>query len=101
MSIVQAFAFVAIKLTHCILVDSSAVVCWMGSFVTFGGVGSYPTLSARVLSASSVCPDQMVWVFTVCLRSFCGFPGMNGLIYRCWENVKLDLLFAYTFQLSE
>ena len=59
--------FVVIKLTPCILIDSSDVVCRMGSFVTFGGVGSYPTLSARVLSAISVDPDQMVWVFTVCL----------------------------------
>lgn len=43
----QAFAFVVIKLTHYILVDSSAVVCWMGSFVTFGVVGSYPTLLCK------------------------------------------------------
>ena len=61
-------------LTHCILVDSSIIICWMSPFVILGVYG-WSILSLlfyflwNILFANNVDLDQwcLIWVCTVCL----------------------------------
>ena len=73
-----------IAFTHCILVDSSTVICWMSPFAILGvsGKNSFILFWWKLLLANNVGHDQMPhYVFTVCLRPFYKFVGNNGFTY--------------------
>ena len=50
-------------LTHCILVDSSIVICWMSPSVILGVSGLFchfhSIFDGKILLANNVDPDQM------------------------------------------
>ena len=79
-------------LTHCILVDSSTLICWTSPFVILGVSDLlcrfYSIFDGKSLLANNVEPDQMprsvasdLGLQRLPMTFFYGFSGKNGL--RC------------------
>ena len=78
-------------LIHCILVDSSTVICWMSSFVILGCQVYFETsilFLMKILLANIVDPDQMPHFMVSDVGLHClpmtlyRFPGNNRLVSK-------------------
>ena len=80
-----------VPLTHCILVNSFTVICWTSPFVILGVLGLFCCLDSYSFFDGKSCWQtvytlirchimwHLVWVCTVCLRTFYGFAGKKRL----------------------
>ena len=82
-------------LTHCILMNSSTVKCWMHPFVILGVLSSQLFYFCfKILLANTVDPDQMPHYVASDLGLHClnltlyEFPGKNGLIFAFYRVSK-------------
>ena len=92
-------------LAHCILVDTSTVICWVSPFVILGVSGQfchfYFIFAGKILLANTVDPDQRPHHVVSDLglhylpMTFYGFKGRNGLkdssTVICWMSVFVIL----------